>query len=133
MKCDNAFGADIERVVPALLMPNDVNNLDEWNQLPIVPKQIDGVFDTPLNVGIYNYDEKDKSLIARFATLTAWRALHAMDKEQYPLSVKFLESDHGRKIDAATRSYLTSSRLVGSDSSKFTTAELYYLGPNQSV
>ncbi|RDX38960.1 hypothetical protein DZA52_01610 [Vibrio campbellii] len=88
--CDGDLGSLVERDIPKLLMPADLERWDEWNKLPIESRAIDEVFDTPLWVGVYIYPQEHQSLLDRFAMSTAWRALHDMSSEGRALSTPFL-------------------------------------------
>ncbi|WPO48684.1 hypothetical protein [Pseudomonas sp. S1Bt23] len=98
-KCDNTLGATVERDTAALLMPDNVDHFDAWRQLPILRHQICGVFDDPLNLGVYDYPLSQQFLIEKFALSTAWRALHALAKDGKSLSKAFLASARGRDIN----------------------------------
>jgi len=130
-KCDNNFGAVIEREASKLLMPEDTDNWDDWEKLPIFPKELYLIFDTPLKVGVYDYSlEREQEFLNKFAMLTAWRALHFMAREKTPLSVKFLELGRGVQMDLAVRDYLISTE---SAPHSLPAAELYFLGPKTAA
>lgn len=124
-ECDNLLGSIVERGAPPLLMPNDVENFGEWEKLPIKLAPLHGIFDDPLWLGVYDYPERQQTIINKFAISTAWRALHSMSKESRELSKGFLTSERGGNINKLVIGHLFKEQLLYGAPR----ATLYYLGP----
>ncbi|TDM54404.1 hypothetical protein [Aliivibrio fischeri] len=127
-KCDSNLGSLVERYVSNLMMPKDIEDWQEWKKLPIKPTPLDEVFDTTLWVGTYDYPEKNKTILDRFALSTAWRALHDMEKEGRALSTNFLNSERGVKVNKLARDYI----FKGVKAEDLRDASLYFMGPNSA-
>lgn len=124
-KCDNILGATVERNTAQLLMPDNVDLFHEWRNLPILECQIHGVFDEPLPLGIYDYPLSQQFLVEKFALSTAWRALHALAKEDEKLSKDFLSSARGRRVNQSVISHLFDDAIL----EEAFYAALYYWPP----
>lgn len=98
-KCDNVLGANVENGIAELLMPECVDAYEEWKKLPILPHEIDDVFDVPLTLGVYDYPLSKLWKLEKFALSVAWRALHDLAKNGAPLSSAFLDSGRGAHIN----------------------------------
>jgi len=128
-KCDNELGAKIEMGAPSLLMPTNVDCVQEWEQLPIESEPLYGIFDTPLYVGVYNYPENESEVIDKFSLSVAWRSLHAMAKDGEQLSKNFLASARGETINNLTKKILFHD--LGQSCAP--RVSLYYLGPKSAA
>ena len=126
--CDSRLGATVERNIPSLLMPSDVNKWSEWKKLPIRSHHLMDIFNTPLWVGIYDYPLMEQNLLERFALSVAWRALHDISREGRSLSSSFLSSQRGQLCNKLAREYIFDSKL-GAD---IQPASLYFLGPKSA-
>ncbi|MEC6899604.1 hypothetical protein [Photobacterium piscicola] len=127
-ECDRNLGSLVERYVSNLIMPQDIEDWEQWKKLPIKPTPLDGVFDTTLWVGTYDYPEKNKAILDRFALSTAWRALHDMQKEGHILSTNFLNSERGKKVNKLAKDYIFEGVKIG----ELRDASLYFLGPKSA-
>lgn len=104
--CDNNLGAEVEDGIAELLMPDNVDSLEAWNDLPIFPHEIHGVFDTPLTLGVYDHPLNKQFMIEKFALSVAWRALHALAKDGEQHCGALLSSERGLSIDKSVRQHL---------------------------
>lgn len=123
--CDNNLGAKVEDGVAELLMPDNVEVFDEWNNLPILAHEISYVFDGPLTLGVYDYPPSKQVMIEKFSLSVAWRALHALAKDGEKYSLAFLSSERGVKIDQSVRHHLFSGAAL----QKSYDASIYYWPP----
>lgn len=124
-ECDNSLGENVEKPTPSLLMPSNVDDFDEWKKLPINAMPLFGIFNDPLVLGVYSYPEPKNTILDKFVTSTAWRALHAMAKEDRHLSKRFLEFLRGKCVNNSVVNYLFNGQSRG----EIPIASLYYMGP----
>ena len=125
-ECDSKLGDLIENKMASLIMPPNVDDLEQWKSMPIEPFSLDEVFDSQFFVGKYRYPLAESELLRKFATSVAWRALHSMKLEDRKLSTQFLNSQRGKNIDGSVRRYV----FENEDMTEILPAQLYYLGHN---
>ncbi|WP_199153805.1 hypothetical protein [Chromobacterium sp. ASV23] len=98
-ECDSKFGSDLEKTLPQLLMPADVDSPESWNELGLIP----------LDHGPFkDYPPKVKPLLKRNAALIAWKVMHAVARDgKAPDLSKFLHSPDGQALDREMLSFIT--------------------------
>ncbi|WP_416140472.1 hypothetical protein ACM26W_08890 [Halomonas sp. HK25] len=125
-KCDNDLGAKVERDIAPFIMPDKVDDMASWDKLDIDTLDNVRVSGAPFHVGKYVCSNNEKSMLNKFSISVAWRALHAMAKDERPLSKKFLDSERGVKVNNAAINHIFNDEppydLYG--------ATLYYLRPS---
>lgn len=138
-ECDSAFGESIERDAATVLIPEtkngDENYWKVWELLNIHSEKMEDVLNDSFYLGVYKYPDQTLSLLREFATLTAWRALHAIARDdEQSKSREFIESQNGVEFDNLVIKYLTSSKESKEEAAKqVSTASLYYWGPNNAI
>ncbi|MFD2642660.1 hypothetical protein [Pseudomonas japonica] len=128
IECDSLLGSNIERHVPSLLMPSNVDEMSSWRTLPITPVEIHGVFETEFYLGRYDYDEPKSRVLEKFVISVAWRALHALKLDGEKYASEFLSSPHGSSINKQVCEHL----FHGVDSDFVHTPFLYYWPPKSA-
>jgi hypothetical protein len=127
-KCDSKLGSIIESHVPKLIMPQNINDIKGWRNLPIKFEALYELFKDPFWLGVYKYSEPERTILERFSLSVAWRALHSMAKDEKKLSLSFLKSNRGQKLNKAAKSYIFDNEIK----SNVYPASLYYLGKNSA-
>jgi hypothetical protein len=105
-KCDSDLGARVENGIAELIMPNRVDLQKEWDKLDIYQHDINGVFDEPLKLGVYQLPIDAQLRVEKFALSVAWRALHDLSKNGELLSNQFLGTARGVDINKTVVSHL---------------------------
>lgn len=103
-ECDSKFGSDLEKTLPDLLMPADVDNPKSWDELGLIA----------LNHGPFkDYPPEVQPLLKRNAALIAWKVLHAVARDgKTPDLSSFLHSPAGQALDRAMLSFIIQQDLT---------------------
>lgn len=109
--CDNSMGSNIETIAAQVLLggwsvtsPCDFS-LDVRLRLRLVEVGTDD-FGTAVSLSTYETwadDLTHQRALGNFATLTAWRALHAMRISGSGFATEFLATAEGKELDSLTR------------------------------
>lgn len=123
--CDNGLGGTIEKDIPKLLMPKNLNDWEQWKRL--------GLRQVPFgSFNFYDYsDSTDFAQIERIAALTAWRAMHAMAKDGNAFVAALVASPEGVNLDQAMIAYFENK--VPSSGAVLPAPSLWWLSPSQVV
>lgn len=101
-ECDSKFGSDIEKTLPDLLMPADVDNKKSWDELGLIA----------LNHGPFKeYPPEAQPLLKRNAALIAWKVLHAVARDGNADLSSFLHTPAGQTLDRAMLHFIIQQAL----------------------
>ncbi|MCL4745775.1 MAG: hypothetical protein KJZ83_10190 [Burkholderiaceae bacterium] len=107
---DSKFGEMIESPAARILLPSNTQ-FHKLNEVPKgwVKKVLSINSESLRSITVAEYHTSDFSAddaIRKFAVLTAWRALHAMNMEKNPAVVAFLQSPAGQQVQQDTKNFL---------------------------
>jgi len=129
--CDNGYCSRIEDSAKRVLIPEgDLGIADTWTIRPLRTRTIDlGAAGSSVCVSEFHPKDafEDRS-INKFTVLTAWRALHSLEREGHPFARNFLQTDAGKELDTRTIAFLDSD-FPGDDLLFENNARLHFLGP----
>ena len=97
--CDNKFGSDLEKDLPAILMPANVNDPKDWDKLNL----------NKLNHGPFKeYSLEAQPLLKRNAALIAWKVMYAVVRDgKAPELSHYLDTPAGKTLDRAILNFIT--------------------------
>jgi hypothetical protein len=97
--CDSKFGSDLEKNLPTILMPADVDNPESWDKLNLINLEHGPFKDYPPQV---------RPLLKRNAALIAWKVLHAVVRDgNAPDLSHYLGTPAGQALDRAMLNFIT--------------------------
>lgn len=101
--CDSKFGSDLEKTLPELLMPADVDDPKSWDELGLID----------LDHGPFkDYPPAVQPLLKRNAALIAWKVLHAVARDgKTPDLSNFLQTTAGEALDHAMLHFIIQQAL----------------------
>lgn len=101
--CDSEFGSGLEKNLPELLMPADVDDQNSWNKLGLID-----LYNSPFK----DYPPAVQPLLQRNAALIAWKVLHAVARDgQTPDLSNFLKTPDGKALDHAMLHFIIQQAL----------------------